>query len=62
MGFWGVNYMVGTPLIDPAIVAQRFGLKPEMITPDKVKKAYSVGKGQVRINAMQILDTPDFLE
>jgi len=57
-----VNYMVGTPLIDPAIVAQRFGLKPEMITPDKVKKAYSVGKGQVRINAMQILDTPDFLE
>jgi len=57
-----VNNMVGTPLIDPAIVAQRFGLKPEMITADKVKKAYYVGKGKVRINAMQILDTPDFLE
>ncbi len=57
-----VNNMVGTPLIDPAIVAQRFGLKPEMITPDKVKKAYNVGKGRVRINAMQILDSPAILE
>jgi len=57
-----VNSMVGTPLIDPAIVAQRFGLKAEMITPDKIKKTYNVGKGRVRINAMLILDSPDFLE
>lgn len=57
-----VNSMVGTPLIDPAIVAQRFGLKPETITPDKSKKAYSVGKGRVRINTMQLLDAPDFLK
>lgn len=55
------NSMVGTPLIDPAIVAQRFGLKPEMITPKKSKKAYNVGKGRVKINTMQILDSPDFL-
>jgi len=57
-----VNSMVGTPLIDPAIVAQRFGLKPEMITPNKAKKAYNVGQGRVKINAMQILGSPDFLE
>ena len=57
-----VNNMDGTPLIDPAIVAQRFGLKPEMITPTNAKKAYNVGKGKVRINTMQILDSPDFLE
>ena len=55
-----VNNMVGTPLIDPAIVAQRFGLKPEMITPDNVKKAYNVGKGRVRIHALQELESPVF--
>lgn len=57
-----LNNMVGTPLIDPAIVAQRFGLKPEMITPDKVKKAYNVGRGRVLINTLQILDSPNMLE
>ena len=57
-----VNSMVGTALIDPAIVAQRFGLKPEMITPEKTKKAYNVGKGRVKINTLQILGSPDFIE
>jgi hypothetical protein len=50
----------GTPLIDPAIVAQRFGLKPEAITRDKVKKAFDVGKGRVKIHPLQELDTADF--
>ncbi|MFT5698441.1 MAG: AsmA protein [Desulforhopalus sp.] len=57
-----VTNMVGTPLIDPTIVAQRFGLKPELITKKKVKKAYNVGRGRVKINALQELDSTTFLE
>lgn len=57
-----VNNVVGTPLIDPAIVARRFGLKPEMIAPEKVKKAYQVGKGRIKINALQELNSPAFLD
>ena len=55
-----VENISGTPLIDPAIVAQRFGLKPEAIIRDKVKKAFDVGKGRVKIHSLQELDKADF--
>ncbi|TKB10709.1 AsmA family protein [Desulforhopalus sp. IMCC35007] len=55
-----IENISGTPLIDPAIVAQRFGLKPEAITRDKVKKAFDVGKGRVKIHPLQELDKADF--
>jgi AsmA protein len=54
-----VENISGTPLIDPAIVAQRFGLKPEAIIRDKVKKAFDVGKGRVKIHPLQELDKAD---
>lgn len=52
-----VTDIVGTPLIDPAIVAQRFGLRPELIKPDKAKKAYNVGRGRVIIRDLKELDS-----
>ena len=52
-----VTDLVGTPLIDPAIVAQRFGLRPELIKPDKAKKAYNVGSGRIIIRDLQELDS-----
>lgn len=49
----------GTPLIDPAVVAQRFGLKREVITPAKTKKMFKVGQGRVVIHELQELDSVD---
>ncbi|BHH82559.1 AsmA family protein [Desulforhopalus sp. 52FAK] len=54
--------MVGTPLIDPAIVAERFGLRPELIKPSKKKKAYNVGRGRVIIHDLKELNSSIFVE
>ena len=54
--------VVGTPLIDPAIVAQRFGLKPDLIKQEKAKKAYNVGRGRVIIHDLKVLDSSVFAQ
>jgi len=50
--------LVGTILIDPAVVAQRFRLEPEM-TPQKgqVEKQLMLGTGRVRISPLQEEDS-----
>lgn len=49
----------GTPLIDAAVIAQRFGLKREVITPSKTKKMFNVGQGRVVIHELQELGSVD---
>lgn len=57
-----VSDIIGTPLIDPAIVAERFGLRPELIKPSKKKKAYNVGRGRVIIHDLKELNSSIFVE
>lgn len=51
-----VTDVEGTPLIDPAIVARRFGLKPDQIKPEKLKKAHNVGRGRIIIHDLKQSD------
>lgn len=57
-----IKNMAGTPLIDPAIVAQRFGLQPLLISQKETKKAFNVGKGRVKIHRLQQLNSPAFVK
>lgn len=47
-----VKGLVGKVLVDPAIVVQRFRLKPEIIEKDKVKKHFKIGSGKVQIGSL----------
>ena len=40
--------MVGKPLIDPNVIATRFGLQPEIIRTDKAKKQLQAGAGRIQ--------------
>jgi AsmA protein len=44
--------MVGRDLVDPSVVAQRFGLQPEVLRPSQMKKKLPVGKGTVSIGPL----------
>ena len=47
-----VKDLVGKPLIDPAIVAQRFHLQRETIRQSEKKKQLQLGSGKIRINPL----------
>lgn len=57
-----VENITGTPLIDPAIVAHRSGVKATKIPREKGKKSYTVGEGRVKIHPLQELESATFLE
>lgn len=48
-----VKNLVGTTLIDPAVVAHRFGLQPELIRKGRAKKQLKVGSGKVSISPLE---------
>lgn len=47
-----VKDLQGKALVDPAIVAQRFRLHPELLRKSKMKKYRSLGSGKVYINKL----------
>ena len=47
-----VKDLVGKPLIDPAVVAQRFHLQRETIRQSEKKKQLQLGSGKIRINPL----------
>ena len=49
--------LVGTPLIDPAVVAQRFHLQPELIRKNRIKKQLKLGSGKIRVNPFREEDS-----
>ena len=49
-----VKGLVGKPLIDPAIVAQRFHLQRETIRRSEMKKRLQLGSGKIRINPLLV--------
>jgi len=51
-----VGHLVGKALVDPAVVAQRFGLHPGLIRRTKVKKEFRQGTGKVRISPLRKRD------
>ncbi len=55
-----VKGLIGRSLVDPSVVAQRFGLQPLSIHATKVKKLMPVGSGKVRVEAL--LEEDGFLE
>ena len=48
-----VKGLRGTTLIDPAVVARRFGLQTEVIHKDQAKKQLKLGTGRVYIHPIQ---------
>lgn len=48
-----VKNLVGKDLVDPAVVAQRFGLQPDILRRSEVKKKIPVGSGKVSISALR---------
>ncbi len=48
-----VKNLVGKDLVDPAVVAQRFGLQPETLRRSEMKKKFPVGKGKIRIGILR---------
>lgn len=52
-----VKGIIGTALIDPAVVARRFGLQTEVIHKNQEKKQLQLGKGRVYINPIQEKDS-----
>lgn len=45
--------LVGKDLVDPAVVAQRFGLSVETLRCTEVKKRLTLGTGRIRIGALR---------
>jgi len=45
--------LVGKTLVDPAVVALRFGLGPATISKTKVKKKFRVGSGKIQISPLR---------
>ncbi|MGB3211715.1 MAG: AsmA family protein [Desulforhopalus sp.] len=52
----GVRDLVGKPLTDPAIVAERIGLQPEFIGKGERKRQFTLGSGRVRVGPLQEKD------
>lgn len=52
-----VRDLVGTTLIDPAVVAKRFGLQSEVIRKGQIKKQLKVGSGRIRVRPFQEEDS-----
>jgi uncharacterized protein involved in outer membrane biogenesis len=48
-----VKDLVGTTLIDAAVVAERFGLQPELIPQNQAKIQLPLGVGRIRISPLQ---------
>ncbi len=48
-----VKNLVGKDLVDPAVVAQRFGLQSETLRRSEMKKKIPVGTGKIRIGVLQ---------
>ncbi|MDK9709071.1 MAG: AsmA family protein [Desulforhopalus sp.] len=48
-----VKNLVGKDLVDPVVVAQRFGLQPDILRRSEVKKKLPVGSGKVNIGTLQ---------
>lgn len=48
-----VKDLVGKALVDPAVIAQRFRLQPEIIRRGEAKKRLPVGSGRIRIGPLQ---------
>ena len=47
-----VKHLVGKDLVDPAVVAQRFGLQVQTLRRSEVKKKFPVGSGKVVIGEL----------
>jgi len=52
-----VKNLPGTTLVDPAVVAERFGLQPEVIRKNQTKKQIKVGSGRVRVSPLREEDS-----
>jgi len=52
-----VKDLVGTTLIDAAVVASRFGLEPELISKDREKKQFPLGTGRIQRSPLQEKDS-----
>ena len=48
-----VKNLVGKDLVDPAVVAQRFGLQPETLRRSEMKKKFPVGTGKIHIGDLR---------
>ncbi len=52
-----VKSLVGETLINPAVVAQRFGLQPLVISKTQEKKHLKLGSGKMRVHPLQQKDS-----
>ena len=52
-----VKNLIGKDLVDPAVVAQRFGLQSETLRRSEMKKKFSVGTGKIHIGVLQEEET-----
>lgn len=52
-----VKDLVGTTLIEAAVVASRFGLEPELISKDREKKQFPLGTGRIQRSPLQEKDS-----
>jgi AsmA protein len=52
-----VKDLVGTTLIDAAVVASRFGLEPKLISKDREKKQFPLGTGRIQRSPLQEKDS-----
>jgi AsmA protein len=48
-----VKDAVGTTLVDPVVVAQHFGLQPELIQKKQAKKQLTIGKGKIHVSPLK---------
>ena len=48
-----VKNLVGKDLVDPAVVAQRFRLQPEILRRSEMKKKFPVGTGKIRVGDLR---------
>lgn len=53
----GLGSLVGKDLVDPAVVAERFLLQPEILPAAPMKKKHILGSGRIRIGDLRLEET-----
>jgi hypothetical protein len=53
----GLGPLVGKDLVDPAVVAERFGLQPELLRAGPMKKKHLLGTGHIRLGDLRQEET-----
>ena len=54
----GLGNLVGKDLVDPAVVAERFRLQPEILGPVEMKRKIPLGEGRIRLGELREEDSP----